>query len=613
MTKLPALLALSICFLTFASLPSAAQDSIALPHPLKMPAYSVQFVAGDPPRLRIERAGEPVFIVPLVATLDSDTQREHLSQIHAEHRQDAHGGFEISVTAASDVWKNRRFVWKLLPDHIEFQQFATGQGRLGRCYFLSSGVSNRWDNGSTPGHLWDTTVYADRYFSPSPNHANQFEFNIAMPQTLGFSYERYPSSEEDFRPERLTGLFAPPPLFLAFHMDHSWTGIGIGTEPGRYQFPALEYTGSRYAGASFYVDYMGYVAIDGEFASPALSIHFGTDPIETLTHYTQWLDRKGFSTKAVNSDVLWHHLPIFCGWAEQTVESVPNGIAPNTLSTQENYETWLAALEKRDLPIGTVVIDDKWQSRYGTFEIDQAKWPDLKAFVAAQHAKGRHVLLWVPLAHPEGLPSDLCVMAQGKCVVANVGAPEYEAYLRPRIRHLVDEVGIDGFKEDWVDAPAVPGLSLAGSAFGIEFVRRFQWILWSEAHKWKPDAMVETQTPNAIFRESSDLIRLNDIWYATRDVPDILRTRAAIAHASGWSLVDTDNASSTTLRDWWSYMQAQPSIGIPALYFVTRTESTQESPSDGQWADLARIWKDYVQSLHRSSPSHPAGPQRGSQ
>jgi len=578
-----------------------------------MPAYSVRFEAGNPPRLEIEHAGEPVFIVPLVATLDSDTQREHLSQIQTEFRQDAHGGFEVLVTAKSDIWKGRNFVWKLLPDHIEFQQFATGTGKLGRCYFLASGVSNRWDNGTTPDHLWDTLVYADRYFSPSPNHANQFEFNIAMPQTLGFSYERYPSSEEDFRPERLTGLFAPPPLFLAFHMSHAWTGIGIGAEPGRYQFPAFEYTGSRYAGASFYVDYMGYVAIDGEFASPVLSIDFGTDPLETLTHYTRWLDRKGFSTQAKNSDVLWHHLPIFCGWAEQTVESVPNGIAPNTLSTQANYEKWLAVLEKRGLPIGTVVIDDKWQSHYGTFEIDHVKWPDLKGFVAAQHAKGRHVLLWVPLAHPEGLPPDLCVMAQGKCVVANVGALEYEAYLRPRIRHLVDEIGIDGFKEDWVDAPAVPGLSLAGSAFGIEFVRRFQWILWSEAHKWKPDAMLETQTPNALFRESSDLIRLNDIWYATRDVPDILRTRAAIAHASGWSLVDTDNASSTTLRDWWSYMQAQPSIGVPALYFVTKTESTQESPSDAQWAELARIWKDYVQSLHRSSPSHPAGPPRGSQ
>jgi hypothetical protein len=224
----------------------------------------------------------------------------------------------------------------------------------------------------------------------------------------------------------------------------------------------------------------------------------------------------------------------------------------------------------------------------------------MKGFVAAQHAKGRHVLLWVPVAQSDGLPADLCVMAQGKCVIANVGAPQYEAYLRPRIRHLVDEIGIDGFKEDWVDAPAAPGLPLTGPAVGIEFVRRFQWILWSEAHKAKPDAMVETQTPNALFRESSDLIRLNDIWYATRNVPEVLGIRAAIAHASGWSLVDTDNASSTTLRDWWSYMLAQPSIGVPALYFVTRTESTQEAPTAGQWAELVRVWKDYVQSVSRN-------------
>jgi len=109
--------------------------------------------------------------------------------------------------------------------------------------------------------------------------------------------------------------------------------------------------------------------------------------------------------------------------------------------------------------------------------------------------------------------------------------------------------------------------------------------------------MVETQTVNALFRESSDLIRLNDIWYATRNVPNVLRLRAGIAHISGWPLVDTDNASSTTLKDWWAYMQAQPTIGIPALYFVTRTESTQESPSDDQWTALAALWRSYIDLL----------------
>jgi hypothetical protein len=328
-----------------------------------------------------------------------------------------------------------------------------------------------------------------------------------------------------------------------------------------------------------------------------LAINFAYDPLDALTGYTGWLDKKGFSTESGAKDVLWHHLPVFCGWAEQTVESIPQGGSANKLATQANYEKWLAKLEERGLPVGTVVIDDKWQKAYGTFEVDPEKWPDMKGFVEAQHAKGRHVVLWVPVAQADGLPEALCMMVEGKCMGADVGKPEYESYLRPRIRQLVEEIGVDGFKEDWVGAPAAPGLPLTGTATGIEFVRRFQWILWSEAHKAKPDAMVETQTVNALFRESSDLIRLNDIWYGAREVPTMMQLRARIAKISGWPLVDTDNASSTNLKEWWKYMQAQPSIGIPALYFVTRTESTQESPSDGQWKALAALWQSYAESV----------------
>jgi hypothetical protein len=107
-------------------------------------------------------------------------------------------------------------------------------------------------------------------------------------------------------------------------------------------------------------------------------------------------------------------------------------------------------------------------------------------------------------------------------------------------------------KEDWVDAPSAPGLPLSGSIAGIEFVRRFQGILYDETHKAKPDAMIETQTVNPLFRESSDVTRLNDIWYASRNVPDMMRQRARIAHISGWPVPDTDNASSTNLKEWWN-------------------------------------------------------------
>lgn len=567
------------------------------PRSIRMPGYSVAVAPGQPPRLTIERDGETVFVVPIVSGLATDKSEESLSSVEYSIRQNGPQEYELTATAQSNLWSARRFEWRFFPDRIEFQQFASGHGKLGRAYFLSTGISNRWDNGTTPGHTWDTTVYADRYFSPNPNHANQFEFNIAMPQTVGFSAGARSGSDEDFRPERITGIFAPPPLFLAFHLDKTWTGIGIGAKPGEYLFPALEYSGSRYAGASFYVDYLGYKSVNGDFASPMMAFTFAYDPLDALATYTAWLDKNGFSTSPTAHDAHWHHLPVFCGWAEQTVESIPGGQAPNKLATQANYEKWTSILEQRGLPFGTVVIDDKWQKGYGTFDVDTQKWPDMKGFVAAQHAKGRHVVLWVPLAQGDGLPDSLCILAGGKCVAADVGKPEYESFLRSRIRNLVQEVGVDGFKEDWVDAPSVPGLPLSSGLAGIEFVRRFQSILYDETHQAKADAFVETQTVNALFRDSSDVTRLNDIWYATRNVPDMMRLRARIAHISGWPVLDTDNASSTNLKEWWNYMQAQPSIGIPALYFVTKTESTQESPTEAQWAALAGIWRDYIERL----------------
>ena len=77
----------------------------------------------------------------------------------------------------------------------------------------------------------------------------------------------------------------------------------------------------------------------------------------------------------------------------------------------------------------------------------------------------------------------------------------------------------------------------------------------------------------------------------------MMRLRARIANITGWPLVDTDNASSTTLKEWWDYMMAQPSIGIPALYFVSQMEATQEMPSDADWQYLAAVWKRYIGSL----------------
>ena len=581
------------------------------------PEYSVRIMdrteLGGVPVLEIFRNRKLLFRFPLVSSLDSATDKEHLSAIdyRVERQMAGHPGPKYSIisTAKSSLWTRREFHWSLYADHIEYDQRASGDGNPGRCYFFSNGVSGRWDKGQSDGAAWNGLVMADRYWTPSPNHANQWEFSIAEPQLLGFGNDARKGSEEDFRPAQMIDLFSPPPLMLAFHRDGEWASVGVGTAPGKYLFPSLEYSGSRYAGAAWWVDYLGYqtvhIAPGGDFHSPVAAIHFAASALGALKNYSSWLHEKGFATQPQFPDVSWHHLPVFCGWAEQTSLAVPVGHAANAEATQKNYEAWLAELERRKLPVGTVVIDDKWQKGYGNFDVDTEKWPDLKGFVAAQHERGRHVLLWVPVAHADGLPDSLCVHDdKGACAAPLLGAPEYEKFLRERIRYLVETIGVDGFKEDWVWAPSAPGLPVPPEIVGIEAVRRFQQILYSEAHNWKRDAMVETQTANAAFRDSSDVLRLNDIWYATRDIVGTMTVRARIAHISGWDLVDTDNASSTTLATWWTYMQAQPFIGVPALYFVHRTETTLEEPSQSEWGALAKIWQEYIVQLHVKSAVH---------
>ncbi len=578
-----------LCAAVFTSLAMSGQT-----RSVERSAYTVRAGSGEYPSLEIYQSGTLMFRMPLVSGLSTADEEEKLSNIQVRDE----GPQRWVVTADSSIWNERKFTWKFLDDHIEFQQSAKGTKPLGRCYFFSNGISERWANGTSQGVFANTTVYASNYFSPAPNHADQYRFHIAMPQSVGVLAERSEALNA-YEPDLMGGLFAPPPLFLAFQKGDSWASVGIGTTPGNYSFNGLEYSGSKYAGASFWVNYAGYTsAVDG-WQSPVAAIHFGYNEFDNLSRYVAWIDHNSFGTQHPFQNASWHYKPIFCGWAEQTREAIDHKTEPHDLATQENYEKWIAVIEKRGLPFGTVVIDDKWQKQYGTFEVDEQKWPDMKGFIQRQHEKRRHVVLWVPAFHKEGVPEELCVKLGGRAIAGDVSNPAYEQFLRAKIRHLVADLGVDGFKEDWVGGVSrSSSLQMHSALFGIEFVRRFQYILYDETHKAKPDALVETQTPNPLFRESSDVLRLNDIWYGARDVPQMMDIRAHISKIDGWPLVDCDNASSTTLEDWWSYMQKQPSIGIPALYFVYKTESTKEDVPDSKWRQLAEIWNTYLKNLN---------------
>ncbi len=556
--------------------------------------YGARLVTGEAPFFRFTLDGVCFGEFPAAAAFDTLSEKERLWDIAVERLDSRGDTLEAVFGAKSSIWREHRFVWRFERRRAEFFHMVKGEGRLGRCFFFSSGIPGVYDPGDSQGFMYNARIDAEFYFNPDVNLGNVEECRNAQYGTTGLWPEF--GAKDVFLPERSQGGFSPSPLCFCFYDGQSSMGVGLGTEPGKYRFASFEYSGARKHGAAFYVNYLGYTSAGGEYTSPAVSLTFGSGPLDVLEKHIDWLDDRGFSTRFAFEPAPWHRAPVFCGWAEQTVQARYDGIPDGAEATQENYEKWITELERRDIPLSTIVIDDKWQKHYGTFEVDEKKWPDMKGFIERQHEKGRHVLLWTASYHTEGLPESMCIFdSNGKKLFANVADPAYEELIRSQITRLVRDIGADGFKEDWIGSCGreadIPGY---GELHGLEMVRRFQYILWDAAHKVKPDALIETQTPHPLFRESSDVLRLNDLWFSTRHVTETMRTRARISRIAGWQVLDCDNASCTTVAEWFRYMQAQPKLGTPALYCVSRTESFLEEIPSEMWAYISALWKKYI-------------------
>lgn len=493
----------------------------------------------------------------------------------------------LENTVQSSLWRRKAIRVRCQPQRFSYEIEVEGQGEITEIDYFGGYYSAeiRWGS----GYFWSGQHF-DCGFNPEPVTDEINTFEPSAGSQIDISGVPIPGKGSWF--------FTPPPYCFAFHSGENWLSMGIEAEPGNNLYSDYRYRGGL---GCFALNLTYRAVVDGVRRLPAVGIDFGSDQYAVIERHCDALRQQRYAP-ALQSRSLpaWWRSPIFCGWGAQCyLASVDRKPAPR-YSRQEHYESFLKVLEAEQVLPGMIAIDDKWQAAYGTNVVDTEKWPDLRGFVDVQHSQRRRVLLWLKFWDPEGLPPEETVQnAAGKPLACDPTNPLFERRLRASVRMMLsDDPGsynADGFKIDFsARIPNGPGLRLHDAKIaGLELMRRYLEIIYSEAKVVKPDSLVMAHTPHPYLADVIDMIRLNDI-NTGKDINRAMQHRTHIARiACPQAIIDTDNWPMTDKAAWRSYMQVQGSLGVPSLYVATHIDTTQEPLLPEDYELIRSTWAAY--------------------
>ena len=260
---------------------------------------------------------------------------------------------------------------------------------------------------------------------------------------------------------------------------------------------------------------------------------------------------------------------------------------------QENYEKMMSRINSVGLDPGTIIIDDMWQTDYGTNEVDKEKWPDLRAFVDKRHSEGRRVLLWWRLWNCDGLPAEECIKSDGLSVTADPTSAAYRLRIKRIVHRLLssdDEcMDCDGFKLDYIyrfpsfrDREATPHQK---GIYGLELLRLYYKTIYDEVKKVKLDAMINTSFAHPYFADLYDVIRLHDYSSAQRSTMSMMRFRAkTVRTVFPYALIA--NSFTGCSQEVISHNLCACEVGIPSLYSLSNL-------SDSDLKKIRNAWDNY--------------------
>lgn len=272
---------------------------------------------------------------------------------------------------------------------------------------------------------------------------------------------------------------------------------------------------------------------------------------------------------------------------------------PQDFCRQEFYEEDDRILAAHGIVPGIKTIDDKWQTHYGTNEVDVHKWPDLPSYIKRCHEMGQRVLMWLPGYQCEGLSADLCIRnKRGVPVAVDPTNPKFVKCFENQLDYILSADGLDadGFKVDFTARiPSGQTLQIHGEKWGVALQHAYIELIHSAIKRIKPDSMNVCQIPNPWFVPLVTAVRLNDVFTGS-PLNSQMEHRAKVTEAAGAELVrDTDNWPMPSKAAWRGYLKIQPDLGVPWLYFSDQVAG--EKMTEADYAAIRRSWTRYRASV----------------
>jgi hypothetical protein len=392
-------------------------------------------------------------------------------------------------------------------------------------------------------------------------------------------------------------FFAPAPLNLSVQTRAGWFSVGLCRLP--------DATGFRLQGSHMFIGYpWSKMKLPPEqlYWITPLCFTFNQSEWDGISNYRKYLlQNKYVRDVPIEKKHIpdWWMDPLICTWSQQCIDTVAQASPRFTSDWVKQYV--LGQEKALGLSRFTIIIDDKWQRKYGDPRPDQSRFGKMRELIVWIHRRGHKVLLWWRcwFGEPGSLPDEMGLLDRGYIDATH---PNIDKYVRQSMRTMLGngagELDADGFKVDYifdVRDPVTAIYAQPSLGVGLREVYRLASMWYREAKKVKKDCLITFSGPDPHFSLVQDMSRIND---AGRDSLQRQYRARVSALSSPNVLIDGDGADMfVSLADYHHVISS--SYGTPSLYSFTAF-------SDGPISEaMHRITGKIFRLAAMKKPGHP--------